>query len=490
MKHLSLVTITIAMLVGCDAGNTVTSPSTHRSEKSDVSVVEEQTSAEHKSADVEVRDEEVVAGLRAPTETDAFKELPTGEDQLKVLCQRSGSDRVRQTFCAENPPAIKNLRDLQSALGLAFGQGSDPSFVLSGHSSSLVSRQVNSINPRAIIFTPPRGNLQSSPYVALGFVRGEPFVEVIAHDPGQSDNSKKLKFFLVRITLECDDNEKGCAAGSLLTPDIEDNWQGYTIYEDEDLKNTIFDCRVCHQAGGLNSRKMLLMQELQNPWTHFMRSSTPGGQTLLREYTAAHGSSETYAGIPGNRINQTDPQLLENLVRAAGFGNQPNEFPTGQIEFGNNRAAWDKLYNRFASGEAIPPPYHGVNVSDPGQLKEMSDAYAAFRNGENEADELPDIRNTFRPDDKWAMGFGVKPGSSAEQILTQACAQCHNGKLDQSVTRARFDVDLSKVKKQSLDEAIKRLTLPEDDPKRMPPKRFRDLTEEEIKILSDHIKGA
>lgn len=88
------------------------------------------------------------------------------------------------------------------------------------------------------------------------------------------------------------------------------------------------------------------------------------------------------------------------------------------------------------------------------------------------------------------MGFGVKPGSSAQQILTQACAQCHNGRLDQSVTRARFDVDLSKVKKDSLDEALKRLTLPEDDPKRMPPKRFRDLTDEEIKILSDYIKGA
>lgn len=282
VKHLSLVTITIAMLVGCDAGDIVTSPSTYRSEKSSASVVEEQTSAERHDADVEVRDEEIVAGLRAPAEADAFKELLAGKDQLKVLCQRSGSDRVRQTFCAENPPAIKNLRDLQNALGLAFGQGSDPSFVLSGHSSSLVSRQVNSINPRAIIFTPPRGNLQSSPYVAMGFVRGEPFVEVVAHDPGEPDDDKRLKFFLVRITMDCDDSDKGCAVGSLLSPQIEENWQDYTIYEDEDLKNTIFDCRVCHQTAGLNSRKMLLMQELQNPWTHFMRSSTPGGQTLSR----------------------------------------------------------------------------------------------------------------------------------------------------------------------------------------------------------------
>jgi mono/diheme cytochrome c family protein len=453
-------------------------------------VVRNQADSEKKPDPTPTLAEQPAPEMRVASELDAFEGLKEGDEQLRIICARQGDDLVRQVFCRNTPPTINSLRDLQSALGIAFGEGNDPQFSLTGHSSSLVARFVNSINPRAIVHTRTANNIGNLPYVALGFVRGEQFVELIANDPNETNPARKLKFFLVHFQQQCNEKEEGCSIGELLTPSIESNWLKYTIYEDEDLKNTIFDCRHCHQPEGLNSPTILRMQELRDPWTHFMRSNRNGGRALLDEYMAAHGNAETYSGIPGNRITNTNPARLEDLVRDAGFGNQPNEFDSRQIENNGNMQAWQQHFDIFAAGQAIAPPYHGVNVSDPSKLLQMSNAYVNFRNGTISESALPDIRDTFKDEDAWAMGFAVRPGSTGQQIMLQACAQCHNAKLDQSISRAKFDIDLSKMDKVAIDTAIARIMLPANDPKRMPPHRFRDLTEEQKETLINHLRAS
>jgi hypothetical protein len=142
-------------------------------------------------------------------ETDALLGLKEGPEQTAVICARGGNDKVRQVFCSPNPPPIASLRDLQAALGLGFGQGNDPAFAFTGHSSSLVMRFVTSLNPRAIIFTPTNNNISNQPYVAMGFTRGEQFAEIAANDPMEADPAKKLKFFIVHFEQACNKQPGG-----------------------------------------------------------------------------------------------------------------------------------------------------------------------------------------------------------------------------------------------------------------------------------------
>jgi mono/diheme cytochrome c family protein len=432
---------------------------------------------------------------------DIFEKMPAGADQLKVLCARPGQDKVRQVFCSPTPPTITGLQDLQKALGLGIvdptrvgrgnnGTGGNAGFAFIAGSSSLVAKFTSSINPRLIMFSPPTGNNNPN-LVALGFVRGDQFTEVIARDPSNG----QLNFFLVKFEQECNEKEKGCTNADLLTPAIETNWKKITIYEDRDLANTIFDCMQCHQPNGPGTPKMLRMQELRNPWTHFFRNNNAGGQALIADYQAAHGTNETYAGIPGPMISSSEPADLETFLRDNGFGNQPNEFQTRQIE-GEVRnsnpaqpadnsqmgrsATWNAAYDQFVRGLTIPPPYHDVKVTDPTKLASHTAAYVAVMNGSMPPDMMPDIRDIFPAAAMRDLGFGVKEGLSGAEIITQACAHCHNAKLDQTISRARFDVDLTKMSREEKDLAIARLKLRPEDPLRMPPTMFRTLTPEEI----------
>jgi hypothetical protein len=422
----------------------------------------------------------------------ALAELPRGEAQRRVLCERGGRDKVRQVMCGQNSPEIRSLKDLQRSLGLSAGGGGGilggANFTFSGASSSLVARFTSAINPRLIMHTPPNG--RDPNMVALGFVRGEQFAEIIARD--SSTNS--LNFFLVQFEQDCNTRESGCNNGELLGPAIESNWREVTVYEDRDIENTILDCKQCHQPGGEGSAKILRMQELTNPWTHFMRSSTGGGRALTADFRRAHPNEE-FAGIPANRVAASDPAQLERFVRANGFGNQPNEFPSRAIEGGGvlggilgggNRgngtapAAWNRLYDNFVRGQAIAPPFHQVKVTDPAKLQKMTQAYLDFGSGKIKSEDFPDTREVLLDSGMRDMGFMVREGLSAEQILVQACAQCHNSKLNQNISRAKFDINLSKMNREAKDKAIERLKLGNSDFKKMPPVRFRVLTPEEI----------
>jgi mono/diheme cytochrome c family protein len=403
-----------------------------------------------------------------------------------------------------------SIMDLARTLGLGFAQpnrtgrnnngtGGNPGFALTGHSSSLVARFVSAINPRAVVFSP--GDGREPDYVALGFARGEQFAEIAARDPATG----VLRFFLFAFEQACNAT-RSCTAGDLLTPAVEKGFTKVTVYEDIDIKNTVFDCTQCHQPGGPSSAKLLRMQELRNPWTHFFRDNTPGGQALIADYLAAHGNAEDYGPIPGALVSSSEPAKLEDFVRGAGFSAQPNEFPTGRIEdevensaplqprdnsAPGTSATWQTLFDGSMAGRFIVPPYHDVKVTDPGKLAQATSAYASFRAGTLPAAQLPDFRGDgiILQSRAWAMGFAAKPGLDGKGILVQACQQCHNPSLDQTISRAKFDVTkLATMDRAAKDKAIERLKLKGSDRLSMPPARFRTLTPAEIDLAVAELK--
>ena len=453
----------------------------------------------------------VDSGLNLDTVADPLFFLPQGTAQLTALCARGLGDAVSKAFCMPTtPPVITSLVDLQKLLGLDFKAGNDknanggnPGFVLSGHSSSLVTRFVSAINPRAIIFTPPKStgrvnNPQAlASFVAMGFVRGEQFVELISNDP---TNGNKLDFFLFKFQHACDATPEGCNNGDVLTPAVESNFTGvYSLYNEEDIKNTIFDCQQCHQSGGPSTTKILRQQELQNPWGHFFRNNRINGQVLLSDFASAHDVSEAYAGIPGTAITNSDPAQLEGLVENQGFQAQPNEYTTqkilGEVQSVNanepasnvpsgTSSTWSKLYANSMSGTDIPVPYHDIKVTDPTKLANAVTAYKAVMAGSMPSSSLPDILDIFLDSAMQDLSFRPAAGLSGAQILTQMCTQCHNTKLDQSETRERFRIDdIQNMTRAEKDIAIHRLQLPAGVFRKMPPPRFRELSTDEINLV-------
>lgn len=403
-----------------------------------------------------------------------------GEEQIQAVCSAQGGSQsvVIVRFCTENFRP-KNLKELMNGLGLNPAQGTP--YVLTGHSSSLVARFTSAINPRMIMFSSSR---RDPDFVALGFVRGEQFAEIASRDPA----SGAVEFFLLGFQQACNQEPHGCNYGQLLTDYIESNWTEVSLFSEENLANTIVDCRHCHEPEGRNSGKLLRMQELQDPWTHFFRNNRES-RTLIDDFHAAHGTTGTYAGIDlamirngGGGHSRSDPARLENFVRSNGGNVQPNEFRTSTISQEVNLSAgqpqsnqtegesnaWQGHYEAHVNGEVIAPPYHDVKVTDPELLIKYTDQYRKFRQGSLPLEEFEDHRNVLKQDAKSVakMGFGVLPDADGETIITQACSQCHNSKLDQSISRAKFNVDINEMVQnpevdalEELEVAINRLTL-------------------------------
>jgi hypothetical protein len=438
--------------------------------------------------------------------TDPFLTFPKGDDQLAILCGRNNQDAISLKMCATPKPKITSIIDLQKLLGLDFkpgvtdnGANGNPAFVLSGHSSSLVTRFVSAINPRALVFTPAAqagriNNPQPDPnFIAMGFVRGEEFSELVTRDP----TSKDLRFFLVRFEHACDAT-KSCGHADLLTPDVESGFTGVTVYQDVDIKNTIFDCLQCHQPGGPATNKILRQQELQDPWTHFIRNDADGPAALLADFQDAHGS-ETYAGIPAEVIPNSDPAQLEGLVENEGFQKQPNEFQTGTIEdevaqsgtTPGTSATWSMLYANVYAGSVIPMPYHDIKVSDPVKLVTATANYKGVMASTIPREQMIDTRDVFLEQGLTDMNFVPKPGTSGRQIMTQICQHCHNSTLDQTISRANFSItNLDGMSRREKDIAILRVRLATLNPKSrflMPPARFATLTPEAIQAVIDEL---
>lgn len=443
-----------------------------------------------------------------PVVSDPLAHLPRGAAQLQALCARAGDDPVRSLFCAAEPLRPQGIVELQKALFLDAQRLSGVNgLAIAGHSTSLGARSISSINPRFVAIRlehpafdaelnslAPGSNGRVDPSlepVAFAFARGEQQIELMVRD--RIDHA--LRFYLLSYRQACNDSDTGCHPGDLLTPETETGWTETTLYDEQDLANTVLDCAPCHQTHGPGTVKFLRMQELREPWTHWFAQTTEGGRALFNDYFAAKGD-EVASGVPGAELmRRANPVSLELQALYGGPNDQPNPFDSFTIEAEvrasaeaqphDNRlpgesATWRAGHAAAVSGEAITFPYHDVKVTDPDKLERMSEAYRAYREDEIDRAQLPDIREVF-PDDLRLlaeMGFTTRPSASGEQVLMEACSMCHNARLDQSLSRARFWPGLDGLSRAEKDRAIFRLQLPESDVRHMPPTRLKFLTDE------------
>jgi hypothetical protein len=446
---------------------------------------------------------DVFATLKDPT--DAHAELCAPDDQHPNF--PDDADLITKMFCQDVKPGgvmptPQGLADLQKLLGLDFkdpsggnGTGGNPGFALLGHSSALTARKVSSIAPTAFVFTPPPadGSAPAPGYVFLAYDPGEQFVEVASHDPAANE----VNFYLVLFDQACTSAPGGCTNNDLLTPQLVKGWSNVRPYESTTfLNNTIADCRQCH-APDDSKPQILRMQENVSPFTHWFSAQTEGGRALLDDFHAAHGTAEDYGPIPAALVDQSDPAKMAAMIAQAGFGAQPNAFPSQVIENelkasaplqpqvntpAGSSATWQSLYDKSAAGQFIAAPYHDVKVTDPMKLANMSKQYQQWIAGTLPV--LPDIRDVFLDDGLRDMGFAPKLGLDGRGLLVQMCQQCHNANLDQTITRERFLVDqLDTMSRDEKDLAVMRLMGADDSRLTMPPLLFRTITDAERQLM-------
>lgn len=463
-----------------------------------------------------------------PTD-DPLDPLPTGEEQWEILCARGHDDAIARAFCAgDAPPDVTSISELLELVGLGFVPGNlenaangNPGFTFASHSTAIGTRFVNAINPRAFVFTPPVGGVTFPPsgtpdpdLVMMGFSRGEPFVELVAHD--RTDD--ELRFYLFRFVSACEETDAGCNNADRFTPATESGFVGWSLYDDHDIRNTVLDCLQCHQPDGPGTPKILRMQEFVEGWTHWYYANRVQNRETMEQFVAAH-DGESYGGIPGELL--THQMLLENgpgsappiafemVLRNQGFGTQPNEYPSAQIITERQNAGctcfdcpvqppldptnscsptWDALYANAVQGDAIAAPYFDGHVTDPSKLAAATQAYVEYMAGLVPADQAPDMSDVLLEEAYPYLSFAPAPGLDARGILTHMCKHCHNSTLDQTISRSRFDVeDLDALPQAIKNEAIRRLQLPDDDIQKMPPVRFHTLSDAQIQMVIDEL---
>lgn len=411
----------------------------------------------------------------------------------RAFCGRAHDD-VALLFCDARAPEVRSLAELKMALDL------DRAIFL-GHSTGLDGRLASPINPRAVFLRP---SAALTDLVAATFTRGAQHVELVAMD----EATQRLNFYLLEFEQTCNDQPGGCTAGDRFTPAIEKNWLDLRVRDDEELKNTPHDCRRCHggapQDGG---KPMLLMRELDSPWLHWFSAQL---STLQEDLRAAKGS-EPYADVT---MVLNDPIVLENVIGRAqsdlGQPRQPLLFSSfialETMEFMNvpplrgpgaddhdlaSSPTWRALYDAYLSGLGPAPPYHHERITDPEKLASVTESYRAFLSGRIAKDELLDVSDVL-PDDPRRlaeMSFAVDPDAAEGDLLLQSCGDCHNASLDQTLSRARFDADLSRVRPEALQQALVRLELPEDDPGAMPPPGSRSMSSEQRQALIAYLRA-
>lgn len=439
----------------------------------------------------------------SPGESRAAVDRP----DLPGFCRRAGDDAIRDAFCGAQAPVIGGLRDLQELVGIRFDAAAygspdeaptvpaDPeaSLVVLNTSTALSGRVVSTLNPRAIMLARE---------VTLAFSRGVQQIELVSRDR----DDRRLKFYLVRFEQACNAEPGGCSPGDLYTPRVEADWTALEIMDDEALKNTASDCRQCHQRA--REEPMLLMRELDGPWTHFFQldvdsgygSPEASGVDILRAYHAAK-SDEPYGNVPWTALRATVGLTLQNVVdrpQPLVFDGQvflnerwPYDRKTGFADAPVSSPRWYREYEAFKRGEHLALPHFDPFPTDSGKLAALGDAYRAFLSGELDASELPDLGDIY-PDDaqtRAEIGLQTEPGATPAQAIVQACGSCHNDRLDQSLSRARFNIDLSRMERAALDRAIERIQLPLDAPGHMPPREFRQLDADGVQPLIEYLRG-
>jgi len=321
-----------------------------------------------------------------------------------------------------------------------------------------------------------------TPTTVIAFNRGVQQVELAARDR----DAYGFNFYLLTFEQACTRAPAGCNPVALYTPRVESNWTSVRVADQSELADTPADCLQCHARG--IDKPMLLMRELDGPWTHFFQPDgaqgelpEPTGVDLLHDYLRAK-SDETYAGVPESALRQTSGFALQAFLDHA----QPLIFDgsrilnerwpwspenNGYVTTPLRSETWEHAYQSFKSGAQLALPHFDPRPTDPVKPARLTNAYQAYRSGDLAAEELPDLADIY-PDDpqtRAELGFETELDATPAEAIVQACTQCHSDVLDQTLNRARFSVDLSRMSAAEIAVAISRLELPRYAPGAMPP---------------------
>lgn len=417
--------------------------------------------------------------------------LGSRQEKYDRLCATPRGDRFFKLICGGGKRP--NISDLTSLLKLV-GLNDNRAFALSGNSTSLVAMSVSALNPRMIIFPRVGENLERPPeLIMMGFVRGEQFVEVVSRDSTSGD----YNFYLLAFEQSCN-YQGGCDLASLLTGEIEEKWTAYSIYDQQDLERTSFDCQSCHQPGGFGTKRMLRMQELASPWLHWFPQRfvqrTESDRLLLAQFTEAHGGDKQYGGVPlatiANALDEGSGAQLEAVIRAEGFGEQPNPFDStiaAEAANGGTSATWQARFEVALRGEAIAVPYPRVDIADEAKRTAAAKSYQDVVAGTAPRGSLMDLRQIVSQDAAEKLGFVPQAGADGRAVLLQMCSRCHDGRSDPALQRSRFNVkNLEQLSREEKDLAIARMG--EGRETRMPPWRVGTLTPESIQAASAELR--
>jgi MYXO-CTERM domain-containing protein len=401
------------------------------------------------------------------------------------ICARNRGDAFASALCGSTGrPRISDLTSLLALLGLA----DQRAFALTGNSTSLVAKSVSALNPRMLVFPRVEDDLKPpATLTAIGFVRGEQFVEIVSRDTASGD----LNFYLLSFEQPCNYEPAGCDLASLLTEEIEHGWTEYSVYDHDDLEVTSFDCMSCHRPGPYGSKRILRMQELASPWLHWFPQRfvqhTESDRTLSAQFVAAHEHDTQYGGIPlsvlRNALDEGSAAQLEALVRAEGFADQPNPFDGHIAKEAQTGASvtWQARFDAHLRGEAINVPYPGVDVTDPLKRDAAARSYRDVVQGLAGRETLLDIREVFSNDAALKLSFVPQPGADGKAVLLQMCSRCHDGRGNPALLKNRFNVrQLEAMSRTQKDTAIDRMQA--TDSTRMPPWRAGSLTPEALQL--------
>jgi len=287
------------------------------------------------------------------------------------------------------------------------------------------------------------------------------------------------------------DCEPNCTNADRFLPSAEVGWSDLTVYSDEDLTNTVFDCLRCHVVEG-QEKRILRMQEIGDPWTHWF-STLFTSRILLDQYQVAHGT-EDYAGIPGVRIRESAPSRMELLLAFKGFSEQPNNYNGTEINQDNAQvdtpnATWLELYGNAVDGVAIPPPYFGISPFDNDLVDDYAKRYREIAAGTRAESDMPDLTELYREDVKRWISFQPAANADATQIIRHACSTCHDGRFPLG-SRSNFNVNdfPDNLTAEMRSTIVDRITQPAHSAHKMPPNLSMRLSPAEIGLIRDAIK--
>jgi hypothetical protein len=432
------------------------------------------------------------ANLPAVLKPDAeLGSMPTREKQYDALCATPRNDSFFKRICGGVRPNIPDLASLLQLLGL----DQNRAFALTGNSTSLVAKSVSALNPRIIVFPRVDATLQQKDdFVVVGFVRGERFVEITSRDPASGEPN----FYLLTFEQACD-YQGTCDLASKLTEEIEHDWTAYSIYPESDLENTSLDCLACHRPAGFGTKKILRMQELSSPWLHWFPQRfvqrTDSDRILSAQFADIHGVDKQYGGVPigaiENALDDGSGAQLEALVRAEGFGEQPNVFDPrieAEAKNGDQSPTWLAQWTVATQGHAITVPYPRVDVTDEAKRTAATATYKNVVTGAAGRETFLDTRDVFSQDAAEKLSFVPQAGADAQSVLVQMCSRCHDGRADPSIGRSKFNV--LALDTMSADEktiATSRVLEADDSVKKMPPWRSGQLTPEAITAVTTEL---